>query len=324
MPAARNRPLNPPRRRLRWLPALKRRHAAEPLPIVLDRKRIYILPTGFGVGFAVVMLVMLIGALNYANNAALLTTCLLGAAAAGSVLTTFRDMNGLRLDAIRAGTACAGDPIRIHLDFAVASRTRHALRLDIDEQTLPFSIVDPTGHSLELYLPTSHRGRMSLPRMRVYSTWPFGLFRVWSRLSPRQPVLVYPRPEPHGPAPPASPTSGRHQQTSRQHAGDDFAALRAYHAGDPLKRVAWKASARHEGLLVREFERPVARREWALDWQAVADMEHETGIARLARWVVEAHAAGARWSLRLPDRQFGADSGTGHYHQCMRALALLS
>ena len=37
---------------------------------------------GFGVGFALLLLVMLLGALNYANNAALLLTCLLGAAAA--------------------------------------------------------------------------------------------------------------------------------------------------------------------------------------------------------------------------------------------------
>ncbi|HET7267008.1 MAG TPA: DUF58 domain-containing protein [Oleiagrimonas sp.] len=305
------------------LPSLKRRQRAEPLPIVLGRKRIYILPTGFGIGFAAIVLVMLVGALNYTNNAALLTTCLLGAAVSGSLLTTFRDMNGLRLDAVRAGNAHAGEPIRIQLDFAVAERTRNALRVDIDAQTLPFGIPASAGYTLEMYLPTTQRGWMPLPRLRVYSTWPFGLFRAWSWLAPEQPVLVYPQAEAQGPLPPGGDAAGQARNQRQRHAGDDLASLRAYRAGDAIKLVAWKASARHEGLLVREFEQPASHREWSLDWHDVADLEHEAGIARLARWVEAAHAAGAHWSLRLPDTHLGPDSGSAHYHQCMRALALM-
>lgn len=309
-------------RALRGLEHLRRR-APEPLPIVLGRKRIYILPTGFGVGFTVVLAVMLVGALNYSNNAALLMTCLLGATTAGSLLTTFRAMNGLRLDAVRAGNAHAGEAVRVDLDFAVAARTRHALRLDVDAQELPFSITDHHAYTLELYLPTTQRGWAPLPRLRVHSTWPFGLFRAWSTLTPDAPILVYPRPEPHGPAPSGAEDTGHRQRQPRQHAGDDFASLRAYRAGDPLKRVAWKASARHEGLLVREFERPSAHQAWTLDWRDVTGLAHEAGIARLARWVGEAHAAGAPWSLCLPDRTLGPDGSREHYHRCMRALALM-
>jgi hypothetical protein len=70
----------------RRLPALTRLRGPELLPLELARRRIYIVPTGFGLGFGVLLLVMLLGALNYANNAALLLTCLLGAAAAASML----------------------------------------------------------------------------------------------------------------------------------------------------------------------------------------------------------------------------------------------
>ena len=54
------------------LPALTRLRRSESLPIRLDRRRIYVLPTGFGVSFGLLLFVMLIGALNYANNPALL------------------------------------------------------------------------------------------------------------------------------------------------------------------------------------------------------------------------------------------------------------
>jgi len=310
-------------KRHRRLPSPKRRQRAEPLPIVLGRKRIYLLPTGFGIGFAAIVLVMLVGALNYDNNAALLTTCLLGAAVSGSLLTTFRDMNGLRLDAIRADTAHAGEAIRLQLDFAVAARTRNALRVDIDNQTLPFDVPAHAGRTLELYLTTTQRGWMPLPRLRVYSTWPFGLFRAWSWLAPAQPILVYPRAETHGPPPPGGHAAGRERNARQVRDGDDLASLRAYRAGDAVKLVAWKASARHEGLLVREFEQPASHREWMLDWRNVSDLAHEAGIARLARWIEEAHASGARWTLRVPGRQLGPDSGAAHYHQCMRTLALM-
>ncbi len=85
------------------------------LPIELHRKRIYIVPSVFGAGFSVLLLVMMIGALNYANNAALLLTCLLGAA---GVREHARD---LPQHARPATAACAGRPrCRWHDDGADA------------------------------------------------------------------------------------------------------------------------------------------------------------------------------------------------------------
>jgi uncharacterized protein (DUF58 family) len=301
---------------------LLRSRRRESVPVVLDRKRIYILPTGFGCGFAVILAVMLLGALNYANNAALLLTSLLGATAAGSMLATFRALHGLRLDAIGAGSACAGEAIRLDLDFAVPARARAALHLDIGEQSLAFHISDRLTHTVELYLPTVQRGWLTLPRLRVHTSWPFGLFRAWSWLRPDRRLLVYPCPEASGPAPPGG-VSGSHRDRPRTHHGDELASLRGYRSGDPRKLVAWKASARHENLLVREFERPSARQDWTLAWDDTATLAHEARIARLARWVAEARAANARWTLRLPGHALGPDGGNQHYHRCMRALALL-
>jgi len=58
----------------RRLPSLTRHRAPEPLPIRLHRRRVYVLPAGFGVFFALVGVTMLMGALNFNNNAAMLFT----------------------------------------------------------------------------------------------------------------------------------------------------------------------------------------------------------------------------------------------------------
>ncbi|MBD8873997.1 DUF58 domain-containing protein [Rhodanobacter sp. DHB23] len=301
----------------RRLPALTRLRQPEPLPIELDRRRIYIVPSAFGLAFGVLLLVMLVGALNYANNAALLLTCLLGAACASSMLLAFRTLDGLRLRGIRAGHAFAGEPLELTLDFS-APRPRQAVRLDCAGETHAFAVDGST--ELKLHLPTSWRGWQELPRLRIWSTWPLGLFRAWSWLRPQQSVLVWPRPESGGP-PPLLPSGA--QERLRPQPGEELAALRDYRRGDAPRHIAWKASARHHDLLVKDFDRPAPREAWLLDWNALRSFDAETRIARLARWLGEAEAQGRRYSLQLPGGRIDVGSGPTHYARCMDALALL-
>lgn len=302
------------------LPALTRLRRAEPLPITLDRKRIYIVPTRFGLGFAVILLVMLLGALNYANNAALLLTCLLGAVAINSMLQTFRAMNGLRLLAIHPDTTEAGRPMTLELRFAGSGRPHPALRLDGWDAPAHFDVSAEGDGRVTLRLATTRRGWMSLPRLRVSCTWPFGWFRAWSWLAPAQRVLVYPRTEQHGP--PLPPRDGENS-SSRHDTGDEWSSLRDYQAGDPLRLIAWRASARSEELRVKTFEHAQAAHEEHISWSDAAGLDTEARIARLARWVTEAHRAGRQWSLQLPRTTFPTGGGDAHYHLCLRALAEL-
>lgn len=301
----------------RRLPALTRLRASEPLPIELTRRRVYILPTAFGAGFAVLLLVMLTGALNYANNAALLLTCLLGAGSAASMLVTFRTLDGLCLRGIRAGHAIAGEPVELVLEFT-ARRARDAVRLDCAGATSACTVDGTT--EWHLALPTARRGWLALPRLRIWSTWPLGLFRAWSWLHPDRAVLVWPRAEAAGP-PPQQSDASRAQRVAKP--GEELAALRDYRAGDALRHIAWKASAHHRDLLVKEFDRPQPRETWRLDWDALRMLDRESRIARLARWIGEAEAQGYRYSLHLPGHAIEAGSGAAHYARCMSALAVL-
>ncbi|GLQ97471.1 DUF58 domain-containing protein [Dyella mobilis] len=301
----------------RRLPALTRHRRPETLPIDLHRRRVYILPTGFGVAFTLLLLVMMVGSLNYSNNAALLLTCLLGAATCISMLIAFRTLNGLRLRGLRAGHATAGQPVDITFDFE-ARRLRQAVRLDIAQSSRAFDVHGRTDVTLSI--PTERRGWLSVPRFCIWTTWPMGLFRAWSWMHPEQAVLVWPQPEHSGPAP-ALPVEDSHRQ--RLHRGEDLAALRDYRSGDSIRHVAWKASARHENLLVKDYEQPEARQEWCLDWRQLKGLSDEARIARLARWLGEAQAQGRHWSLWLPGEAIELGSGPSHYARCMTALALL-
>lgn len=303
----------------RRLPALTRLRPREALPITLHRRRIYIVPTAFGLGFALLLGVMLIGALNYANNAALMLTCLLGAATAGSMLVAFRVLNGLVVGTLRADTARAGERIRVSMELSATQRERHAVRMDIAGAEHAVDVPPASAAPVEFELEAERRGWLPLPRMRIHTRWPLGLFRAWSWIHPDHPVLVYPMPEAMGPSP-FEPQGDADR--GRPRVGDELAALRDYRPGDPRRQIAWKLSARHHGLLVKDMEQPAPQEDWRLDWDSVRGLDDESRISRLARWIDEARDSGRRWSLRLPDAYFDVANGDEHYHRCMTALAL--
>jgi uncharacterized protein (DUF58 family) len=299
-----------------WSRSLMRGRKPEPLPVRLDRRRIYIVPTRAGLGFGVLLATMLIGALNYQNNAALLLTCMLGAALASSMLLTWRELHDLTLRSVHADHGFCGARLPLHLAFADDGRARHGLRISVDKLEQPCPL-QPDASRATVTIPTEWRGWMPLPRMQVSSTLPFGLFRAWGWITPQQRVLVYPRIL-HKDAP-ATHTDDPNERIA---GGDEFAGLRDYHPGDPIRHVAWKTSARHDHLLVREFDRAAPGQPLRFDWNALPGLDRETRISYLAGWVSDAYAAAHPWILILEDRRpLGPATDAAHYHRCLTALA---
>jgi hypothetical protein len=97
--------------RLSALPLVRPRRE-EALPIRVDRRRVYVLPTGFGLFLGVMLLAMLVGGLNYNNNPALLLAFLLVAVAHNSLVRSHLLLSGMRLRALHAEPVHAGQPQR--------------------------------------------------------------------------------------------------------------------------------------------------------------------------------------------------------------------
>ena len=82
----------------------------------------------------------------------------------------------------------------------------------------------------------------------------FGLFRSERDVAPGLQLVVYPRVWPLHQAPTVRrlPEGPRRDRTSPFE--DDLpSGLRPYRPGDPRRRIAWRASARHSALLIREM-----------------------------------------------------------------------
>lgn len=301
----------------RWIPP----RAAESLPVRFDRRRIYVLPTGFGAFFAALLAAMLVGALNYNNNPAMLLGLLLGGAGLTSLFAAHLQLSGLTVVTIAADPVAAGKTLSLRLHVrAEPGRSRRGLLVRCGDARAMLSLDDGSGEAT-LTIPTQRRGWLRPQRLRISTTRPLGLALAWSYVWPDQALLVYPAPETQGPP---LPEGAGHQAQARMHpAGEDPHHLRAYRRGDARRAIAWKASARRDELLVREYEQPQGA-DIDLHWDDLNALPYEARIRRLARWVDDAERDGRRYRLRLPGQApIGPAQGDAHRHGCLKALALL-
>ncbi|MEO6172638.1 MAG: DUF58 domain-containing protein [Arenimonas sp.] len=306
-------------RAARW--AFVRPKKPEALPIEINRGRIYVLPTSFGLFISGVIAVLLLGALNYNNNPAIFLSFIIAAAAHNSLVHAHLLLSGLHIKTLHAEPVHAGQALQVRMRFeAHGARDRQGLELVCGDAEEKFDLLAREQIEIILSVPTTQRGWMQTGRMRVSTIRPLGLARAWSWLRPDTQLLVYPALEAQAPALPEAQGEG---SQARMHAqGEHLHQLREYRQGDARKQIAWKASARSEHLLVREYETQTAK-EIQLDWFSLGTLSYEARISRLARWVVNAEQSGCRYSLRLPKEFIDSGNGLEQRHACLRALALM-
>jgi len=293
----------------------------ETLPIEINRRRIYVLPTSFGLFISGIIAVLLLGALNYNNNPAIFLAFIIAAAAHNSLIHGHLLLSGLSIKTLHAEPVHVGQAMQLRIRFeAKGARDRMGLELVCGESEEKFDL--PAREQIEICLaiPTTRRGWMQAGRMRISTIRPLGLARAWCWLKPDTRLLVYPALEDQAPSLPEAQGEGSQARMHSQ--GEHLHQLREYRHGDARKQIAWKASARSEHLLVREYETQTAK-EIQLDWFSLGTLSYEARISRLARWVVNAEQNGCRYSLRLPQEFIASAHGAEQRHACLRALALM-
>ncbi|MDX9995506.1 MAG: DUF58 domain-containing protein [Rhodocyclaceae bacterium] len=318
----------------RWRNALHERFVAwalrtvppEPVPVVLTQRRVYVLPTRAGLLYALSLVVMLIGAINYNLGLGYLLVFLLTGLGVATILHTFRNLAGLSIGTGAAAPVFAGGTARFPLRLANPDRReRRLVQLGLPGQPTIAADV-PAGDSAQvlLPLPAARRGWLAMPRATLATVWPLGLVRAWSYAAPSLACLVYPRPA--GAVPPLPTFAGLQGGRLPSDTGDeDFAGLRRHQPSDPPHHVAWKTAARQGAdapLQTKQFAGTAAQALW-LDWDILpSGMDTETRLSILARWVIDAEDAGLAWGLRLPGATLAQGHGPDHVHACLKALAL--
>jgi len=291
-------------------------------PHITVQRNVYILPTRAGVFFAFVLLVMLLGAINYTNSLGYMFTFLLSSFAVVAILHSYRNILRLSIRTQAVAPVFCGEATELFVMLENPTpTTRFALESGWPKQTDPLLSDLPPGQTrLSLTLPTTQRGLHPLPRFVVASCFPVGLFRAWTHVHLKQDYLVYPKPARYVPAPPPSLYS-QSQLGDQGRGSDDFVGLRDYNNGDSLRHVHWKAMARQQRMLTKQFGGDRSDELW-LDWSTLEGTALELRLSILCRWVIDAAREAKQYGLRLPGETIAPAFGPAHRHRCLRALAV--
>lgn len=307
-------------RMLRW--AL-RRQGPDVLPLRLAPRRIYILPTGTGWTFGLLVAAMFLAGMNYGNGLALLLTFWLVGFALVAMIRTQRGLAGLAVISACAEPAFAGGEIVLTLQLQ-SRLPPQDLVVDAEGGTStpqPSTGLAGDTASLALRFPAVRRGAWRTPVLRLATSAPFGLFRTWTWLALDAGTIVYPRPLGDQPLP---ELPGAESGMRRATAGlDELAALRPFREGDSPRQVAWKAYARGAPLLVREYQGHAAATH-EFDFAQLPQVGTEARLSQLSRWIVDCADDNQRWVLRLPGAAALAGAGAEHRQLCLGRLALFA
>ena len=160
----------------------------------------------------------------------------------------------------------------------------------------------------------AHRGPARTAWVEVRTSAPFGVAERRRRLPLDRPgeSLVLPAVIELGPldfVEPVATTEPAAHRSPRRGTGPEYLGVREYRSGDSLRHVHWGLTARHDRLMVREFEEERTRR-----LAIVVDTERDAGDAwtpldrccTVAASVFQAaatHGSGARLLAAHPDRE---------------------
>jgi uncharacterized protein (DUF58 family) len=291
-------------------------------------QRIYILPTFSWIALSLVLAAMWYAAISQGNSAAYLLMFFLASLVLVSAIHAHFALTGLSLQVGRIEPVFAGETARVTVEVRNASRrARAALEVAPDghvfqepaHAAVPEMEPGATG-AAELTYRTTRRGRLVLNRLAITTIYPLGFFRSWRYEVTDAFCLVFPPPQGSLPLP-AEPAAAAEMAGGIGLGGDDFAGARPYQTGESQRHVDWRAVARGQPLLVKQFAGAGSRRVW-LNYESLAHLAGvEPRLSQLSAWIVEAERNGYQYGLRLPEFTAEPARGNLHYQRCLSALA---
>ena len=243
-----------------------------------------------------------------------------------SIPHTLLNLGGIEATAESVKPAFAGQEISLPLEIANRSSTsRHGIVASLpDSQDARETIETIQPGKVEriiLRFSALTRGEHEIKTLCLTSVYPLGFLCARKSIKTVQRYIVYPKPAGDPNLPVGHSFSGQNRPRPEFAEGDDFVGVRTYVPGESQRHIDWKAAARGQPLMTKQFatESPGSL---YLDFSQIRFPALENKLSQLALWVIEAERARKPYGLRLRSSVIPPSLGDSHFHRCLRALAL--
>ncbi|MCR9279145.1 MAG: DUF58 domain-containing protein [Pseudomonadaceae bacterium] len=289
--------------------------------ITLSQRNIFIFPTRTGLGFALLLSLLLLAAINYANALVYGVAFLLLSLFLVTILYTYRNLSGLTIEVASSGSGFVGEDVAFEVRLSrPKGRGREGIQLGWPGALKQWcELHEREADTVQLYVPAARRGLFNPGRLLIETFFPLGLLRAWTWVDLSASAIVYPKPI-FGPLPDANHGHRDDGVLIDPRGSDDFTDIRAYQAGDPVRHILWRSYAREGELAVKQYASYVEPRLWL----SLDDMDGplESRLSRLTGHAISCHRAGREFGLRLGSSELSPDAGKDHLERVLKELAL--
>jgi len=293
---------------------------------VKERKFSFVYPTASFAGLLFVLAAMWYAASSQNSPAVYLLLFALTAVFLVSIPHTLINLADVTIALESVKPAFAGQEVSLSVEVMNRSRaTRHGINLALAGSGRERKRIDhiPGGKAARVTLrfPARQRGEHRIGTLCLTSAYPLGFVRVLKKFAASQTYLVYPKPAGDLQLPLSRARAPHSRPQADIGEGDDFAGVRPYVTGESQRHIDWKAVARGQPLMTKQFAAE-AEDFVRLDFSAFHLADVEDRLSQLALWVIEAERTRRPYGLRLPGTEILPAVGQSHFQQCLRALSL--
>ncbi len=272
--------------------------------------------------FGTIAFILLLFALGYANNLVGMFVFLIISFAVTSMVIANRNMHFAKITDIHTQDLHADQDNSIYVMIENSSELpRYDFYVKHRRQKIRSALIpslDPNqALRIQMQFRPLKRGYQKLPRFELQSYYPFQMLKTWRYYFHKEEVLVYPALKGSFELP--------HSEDSVNQSGEQglFRDHKTYSAGDPIRRINWLKSNRHQELLVKNFENNKDHSYNFLWEQTSWIKDFESRISQLAFWISQCEQLGYSYSLRVGSKLLPSSKGLLHFRDCMKLLALL-
>jgi uncharacterized protein (DUF58 family) len=237
-----------------------------------------------------------------------------------------------------------GEPFEVRLRVSLPARAvpllyrvRDQVATSLQAEDAPLLVLPSQSRTASYRVIPLRRGEHGIGPLEVWVSDLLGLFEMQRVVSLTHQVLVLPRPVPLPNRIWEGGGRGRaHQVASRstfKGEGTDWHGTREYTPGDPLRRINWRATARHQSWHVHQFETSylaplLVALELAPHWHQESEgiyPDFERAIRHITWLVMEAPRSGIQLYLTGPgwDGVWVESASRTEVMQAVRSLARL-
>ncbi|MBK26403.1 MAG: hypothetical protein CME70_20555 [Halobacteriovorax sp.] len=284
--------------------------------------KVYIFLTKSGAYFCILILILFIISLSYANSLAYLCSFLFFSVVFVSCHLTNFNLYGVEFYRLKLADYYFEDEEA--KAFAGIKNTGEKTRFDIEAKIMdsPSSFASELrpgeSYELSLSLPKRKMGLYKISRGNINTSFPFGIFKSWKPFKWAAEYLVIPRPI-ERPFPGTSTSSTEEGVVRNSLQKEEFLEHRKY-SNESLQRIDWKLFAKRDELFLKEFD---SSSGLCFNFnESMVNGSRSEVLATLTGWVLRAEEAGLRYSLKVNGVIIESSSGRVHLAKCLRAIVL--